>query len=291
VSSAEQRCYHLGLIGYPLGHSLSPILHQAALNAYGLEGEYQLFPIPPTPEGETKMAALFARMRKGEIDGLNVTIPHKQNVYRYIDRLSSTAEMVKAVNTIYRDDSGSLVGDNTDVPGFTLDLSHLVTQRAGKAIVLGAGGSARAVIFALCQSGWEVVILARRQEQAEALTAEFAMVASGTWQMASGTLERSSMEKASPGCSLLVNTTPVGMFPHPDENPWPADLALPENAAVYDLIYNPLNTQLLQYARQSRLPVSNGSGMLVSQAALAFAHWTGLDAPFAVMGQAFPQRL
>lgn len=286
---AGKRCYQLGLIGYPLGHSVSPILHQAALKSAALEGVYQLFPIPPTQEGLKELETLFSRLRRGELDGVNVTIPHKQNVQPFLDRLSPTAAAVRAVNTIYMDESGQLTGENTDVPGFLRDLSRLIQRKDGKAVVLGAGGSARAIVYALSQAGWEVCVLARRVDQAQSLAEEFSQNASHMVQ--SGLLEQKILEKYSPDCQLLVNTTPVGMVPNSAGCPWPDEAPLPRNTAVYDLIYNPLQTRLLQRARQENLPGMNGAGMLSAQAALAFAHWTGLEPPFEVMEQAFPQHL
>jgi shikimate dehydrogenase len=116
--------YHLGLIGYPLGHSRSPQLHHAALQALGLDGEYSLFPIPPLPEGAAQIAALIERLRAGELHGLNVTIPHKPSVMPHVDVLSDVARAVGAVNTLYMDGQ-KLVGENTDVPGFLRDLEKL----------------------------------------------------------------------------------------------------------------------------------------------------------------------
>jgi shikimate dehydrogenase len=156
---------NLGLIGFPLEHSLSPILHQAALKAAGLQGEYRLYPLPPSPEGLQEIGALCQRIRSGTIKGLNVTIPHKQTVSRFVDRLTPIAEAVGAVNTLYLDKQGFLVGDNTDVPGFMRDISRLTDYAHGKAVVLGAGGSARAVVYGLSHACWDVLVLARRVEQ------------------------------------------------------------------------------------------------------------------------------
>jgi shikimate dehydrogenase len=140
----------LGLIGYPLGHSLSPKIHAAALKASGLQGDYSLFPIHL--DDKQGLKDLLARVRAGEIQGLNVTIPHKQNVIEFIDELTPTAKAIGAVNTVYmRGDK--LIGDNTDALGFLSDLKRVIGNREsgiGKsAIVLGAGGSARAVVYAL----------------------------------------------------------------------------------------------------------------------------------------------
>ncbi len=168
--------YQLGLIGFPLGHSLSPKIQTAALKARGLHGDYSLFPI--SPEDKQGLKDLLARVRAGEIHGLNVTIPHKQNVIELMDELTPTAKFIGAVNTIYMRGK-KLIGDNTDAPGFLSDLKRVMSVSQSKienrksAIVLGAGGSARAVVYALCNDGWNVTIAARRIEQAQQLAEAF----------------------------------------------------------------------------------------------------------------------
>lgn len=167
----------LGLIGYPLGHSLSPKIHAAALKACGLEGQYSLFPI--APEDKQGLKDLLARVRAGEITGLNVTIPHKQNVIEFMDELTPTTQAIGAVNTIYMREN-KLIGDNTDAPGFLSDLKRVSNSSFSiphSALVLGAGGSARAVVYALANDGWNVTIAARKIEQAQHLAASFMLFA------------------------------------------------------------------------------------------------------------------
>src|SRR5215208_6339717 len=148
----------LGLIGYPLSHSLSPQIHTAALQACGLEGEYSLFPIAPADR--QGLQDLLSRLRSGEVQGLNVTIPHKQNVIPLLDELTPTAESIGAVNTIYLRDN-KLMGDNTDTMGFITDLKRFLNALPSSivarpwSLVLGAGGSARAVVYALLNDGWD----------------------------------------------------------------------------------------------------------------------------------------
>src|SRR5687768_13989855 len=170
----------LGLLGYPLGHSLSPRIHTAALQARGLDGNYSLFPIEP--QDTQGLKDLLQRVRTGEITGLNVTIPHKQMVIEFMDELTPTAKAIGAVNVIYSKEN-KLIGDNTDAPGFLADLNRFLTlecdsssARSGmlsqiqkKVLVIGAGGSARAVVYALSNNGWNVTIASRRIEQAEQL--------------------------------------------------------------------------------------------------------------------------
>jgi shikimate dehydrogenase len=270
----------LGLIGYPLGHSLSPKIHAAALKACGLEGQYSLFPI--APEDKQGLKDLLARVRAGEIQGLNVTIPHKQNVIEFMDELTPTAKAIGAVNTIYmREDK--LIGDNTDAPGFLSDLKRVIGNRKlgiGKsAIVLGAGGSARAVVYALVNNGWNVTIAARRIEQAQQLSESFSNYKLQVTEYSSFIFHLSSF-------ALLVNTTPLGMTPNTESSPLPENLSLPANAFVYDLVYNPRETKFVRDARAQGLHASTGLGMLIEQAALAFEKWTGHNPPREVLYQA-----
>jgi shikimate dehydrogenase len=284
-------CYRLGLIGYPLGHSLSPQLHRAALAAAGLAGEYTLFAVPPTPEGRVEIGRLVGELRLGNLHGLNVTIPHKQNVLPFVDRQTVVALAVGALNTLYAssDSSGQVrvTGDNTDVPGFLWDLHRLVGAVTGQALVLGAGGSARAVVYALAQSGWQVRVLARREEQASQLVKEIGASSGLEERLLAGCLDRKTLQQCTAGCDLLINTTPLGMIPNTAACPWPDDLNMPGQAAVYDLVYNPLETQLVQRARLAGLRACSGAGMLVAQAALAFKRWTEVEPPFEIMEKAF----
>jgi shikimate dehydrogenase len=256
-----------------LGHSLSPKIHAAALSACGLQGEYSLYHI--APDDPAGLKNLLSRVRSGEIHGLNVTIPHKQNVIPLLDELTLTATAIGAVNTIYFR-NGHLIGDNTDAPGFLADLRRFLTtetRRHGdsQALVMGAGGSARAVVYALVNDGWQVTIAARREEQARQLAASFP-----NYQLQITnhpfTLHPSSF-------ILIINTTPLGMTPNAEHSPWPRDLSFPRHAAVYDLVYNPRETKLVREARAAGLPATTGLGMLVEQAALAFELWTGHTPP------------
>lgn len=268
---------HLGLTGYPLGHSLSPKLHSAALHYYDLQGEYSLFPIKP--EALQSLNQLLGRVRSGKITGLNVTIPHKQNVIPFLDELTETARAVGAVNTIYLRDK-KLIGDNTDSPAFLADLMDFLTEthsrvfgeelvvRQKRAIVLGAGGSARAVVYALLKDGWNIILAARRIEQAQQLANSFPDHELGITDSTLPNIEFSNI-------TLIVNTTPVGMAPNTHRSPWPENLSFPPHAAIYDLVYNPYETNLVKDARSQGLRATSGRGMLVEQAALAFELWTG----------------
>lgn len=271
--------FHLGLIGYPLGHSLSPKIHTAALKACGLEGSYSLFPIHPDDKDGLK--DLLARVRAGELHGLNVTIPHKQNVIEFMDDLMPTAEAIGAVNTIHLRE-GKLIGDNTDAAGFLADLKKNMAEspspkmgeglgvREKSALVLGAGGSARAVVYALLTDGWDVTVSARRIEQAQELVSQFKNADAAELNVK--TFQLSNFQ-------LIINTTPLGMTPNIDQSPLPENLSLPLNAFVYDLIYNPRETKFVRGARVQGLRATTGLGMLIEQAALSFEVWTGHTPP------------
>ena len=262
---------HLGLVGHPLERSLSPKIHLAAFQSCGLQGDYSLFPIPP--DSKQGLEDLLARVRSGEITGLNVTLPHKQNVIPFLDELTSTAKSIGAVNTIYYRNY-KLSGDNTDAPGFLSDLKRFIGNQESKiankksALILGAGGSARAVIYALLNDGWNITVAARRIEQAQQLITSFAPRELRVMNYDPFDLEPLTF-------NLIVNTTPVGMTPNINQSPWPDGLRFPHQAMVYDLVYNPRKTKLVRDARLSGLSAETGIGMLVEQAALAFEIWTG----------------
>jgi shikimate dehydrogenase len=309
--------FALGLTGWPLTYSLSPAIQNAALTALHLQGEYRLYPVPPMPAGRQAMLDLIARLRSGELTGLNVTIPHKQAILTWLDELTPLAKAVGAVNTLFCRGS-RLFGDNTDVAGFLADLkreapdlplSHEQGPSAkARALILGAGGAARAAACALVGVGWRVTIAARRIEQAEQLVEDLCSsvkddlltavsMASGTGQYPSiYNLVSGRDQKGSPGriagptmatrLDLVVNATPAGMVSHEHEEAWPDDLPLPKGAFIYDLVYVPRETALIHKARAAGNPAANGSGMLIEQAAAAFEIWTGRTAPRWAMRQA-----
>jgi len=269
------RTFHLGLMGWPLVHSLSPRLHRAALQACELRGNYELYPISPLPGGTAEMAALLERLRGGEIDGLNITIPHKQSVLPLLDELSPTAQAIGAANTLYRT-GVRLVGENTDAPAFMEDLElHFSLPRQGKALVLGAGGAARASVFALACRGWQVHVIARRPVQAQQLVKDFAQLTPAPIAMAQPLVEAARIMSIL-DLDLVVNTTPLGMHPFELVSPWPDGIPLPPGCVVYDLVYEPVETSLFCQAQQQGLPAAGGLGMLIHQAALAFLRWTDL---------------
>ncbi|MCC6146626.1 MAG: shikimate dehydrogenase [Anaerolineaceae bacterium] len=289
----DKKTFHFGLTGYPLAHSLSPALHDAALAATGLEGSYDLFPISPLPDGFDDLAALVNRVHTGQLDGLNVTIPHKQSVLQFVEECSPAVKRVGAANVIYRL-NGHLVAENTDIPAFKEDLNTWLSDFTSeflpprRALVLGAGGAARSVVDALLSDTWKVVIAARNLQQAVDLCASLSPYYP-TGGLDTTTLTAPALKKLEPPF-LIVNTTPAGMWPDTDLSPWPDGLALPETSFVYDLVYNPAETALVKAARAVPIPALSGGGMLIGQAALAFTLWTGRPAPKQVMRRVFDQK-
>ncbi|MDZ4158724.1 MAG: shikimate dehydrogenase [Anaerolineaceae bacterium] len=268
----QNRRLNLGILGYPLFHSLSPRLYQTAMETLGMEGEYHLFPIPPVPEGAEQIQSLLQRVCSGELQGLNVTIPHKQAVIPWLDKLTPTASAIGAVNVLFLN-GDRLTGDNTDAPGFSADLRRYIDRPAGSALVLGAGGAARAVVFALAQSGWRVRVCARRAAQAAGLARD--LQHAGLHPISAAPLTADVLQEFG-DCRLIVNATPVGMTPQIDASPWLEGLPFPAGALVYDLIYKPPETKLMLQARAAGLQAVSGLGMLVEQAVLAFERWTGI---------------
>jgi shikimate dehydrogenase len=279
------RYYRLGLIGWPVAHSLSPWIHHKALEDCGLEGEYNLYAVAPEHFDE-QAGNLIEKLRSGELDGINVTVPHKPRVLTYTDRLTKAARAAGAANTLYLE-GGAVVGDNTDIPGFWMDLERLgwvqqetITSHSHKdasnnrAIVLGAGGAARAVALALGLHCWQVGLAARREAQAAQAAAELNQaIAPST--VTGLLLNEDLLEIFGNPVTMIINATSAGMHPQIDTDPWPERLQFPAAAQVYDLVYNPSQTRLLQRARMAGSRTANGLGMLVGQAVLAFQRWTG----------------
>jgi shikimate dehydrogenase len=272
--------YELGLIGWPVENSLSPLIHKAALRALDLAGDYRLFAVPLLPEGKAAMEGLMKDLRSGRLQGLNVTVPHKRTVLPQLDYLTAHADAIGAVNTIHCK-HGRLIGDNTDAKGFLVDLDKHLSLAPASALILGAGGAARAVVYGLCRTGWQVFIAARRIAQATELIADLAPLASKPLQAVS--LDPRDLERHASYCSLIVNATSVGMGYQAGASPWPDDLPLPVGVAIYDLVYAPKETVLMRTARRAGGTVCGGLGMLIEQAALAFERWTGREAPRAAM--------
>lgn len=275
----------VALLGYPLGHTLSPRMHNAAFQELGLDWCYIPLEVRPGRlEGALK--GLVARGFRGA----NVTIPHKEKVLEFLDEASPAAQALGAVNTILVEGE-SLYGDNTDWIGFLRALDD-AGQRypSGQALVLGAGGAARAVVYALAREGWEVAVLNRTPERAEALVEALARAIPEA-DLRAGRLARRKLKRELVASQLLVNATSVGMHPHENESPVPEDIAIPPNVAVFDLVYNPEETELLKRAREAGAKAIGGLGMLLHQGAEGFRLWTGREPPLEVMREAMREGL
>jgi len=270
------------LIGWPVEHSLSPPIHNAAFAAAGLDYVYIPLAVPPDALG-----AAVAGLRAAGLAGINVTVPHKVNIIPFLDGLDRSAEIVGAVNTVVFA-AGRAIGHNTDQEGFVSSLAAAGVTIAGRrAVLLGAGGAARAVAWGFIEQGAAgVIVVARDAAKAAAFAASFppGRVAGCGW--------RGEAFAAALGCcDILVNCTPLGMSPHTDEEV-PLDwAALCSGAAVCDLIYTPTATRFLAHARERGHLTVGGEGMLIGQGAAAFTLWTGRDAPREAMCAAFNEAL
>lgn len=272
MEGAVRRC---GLIGYPVEHSLSPVMQAVAFRETGIEGAYELW-----PTADAEVPARVAGLRDSAFFGANVTVPHKQRVMPFLDELSDTARRIGAVNTIVKRD-GTLLGDNTDAHGFAMSVreSGFDVSSESTALILGAGGAARAVIVALQDIGFARVEIANRSpERAEALATDLDRggdVVSIPW---------GDLETRLPSVDLLINATALGWH----DGEIPLDIArlglLAPHATVIDLTYR--DTDLLKITRRIGLKAVDGLGMLVHQGARAFALWTGVEPPIEAMRKA-----
>ena len=275
----------LGIIGYPLGHSASPAFQQAALDHLGIDATYEAWPVEPE-----RLAERVRRLRAPDLLGFNVTVPHKEAIIPLLDEIDAAARDIGAVNAVVHR-GGRLVGANTDLGGFLRALREdgAYEPRGRSALLLGAGGAARAVAFALLAEGAARVAIANRSpERARVLADELAARFPAKVDALSLDAETlAPLLDADAMVDLLVNCTSLGMAhgPAPDASPIPAGL-IPATALVYDLVYNPPETPLLAAARRAGARTLGGLPMLVYQGAAAFRMWTGREAPVDVMMRA-----
>ena len=266
--------FALGLLGWPLTHSLSPMLHGAALHAASLDGGFRCYPVRPGPNAARELDEWIDRMRTGVLHGLNVTVPHKVRILPLLDALTEEARAIGAVNTLFLD-AGRVLGDNTDAPGFLADLDSQLAPSPGYALILGAGGAARAVAFALSRRGWRVLVASRRLEHAKEMAGAISNRSYPTVQAIA--LNAPELQPVIASLTLIVQATPAGSE-LAEGSAWPDQLPLPSEAMVYDLVYFPRETPLMLAAREAGLRTAGGMGMLVEQAALSFERWTGVRA-------------
>ena len=261
----ETRAPRAGVAGWPVEHSRSPTIHRYWLRELGISGSYEKFAVRP---GEFRQFA--ARIGEDGLVGANVTAPHKEAAFSACDRRTPVAETLGAVNTLWRQD-GRLMGDNTDVAGFLANMDEGApgwAERRSLALVIGAGGAARAIVYALISRGFErIAVVNRTQERAEALAAHFC----GPARAASWADLTTQLAEA----DLLVNASSLGMVGQP---PLAVDVSLvPRGAVVADAVYVPLRTPLIEAARARGHRTVEGLGMLLHQAAPAFARWFGQE--------------
>ncbi|MFX3646621.1 MAG: shikimate dehydrogenase [Paenibacillus sp.] len=268
----------LGVMGDPIAHSKSPAMHNAALLAAGVNGMYMPLHVHPD-QLESAIRGIVALGYRG----VNVTIPHKEKVMQYLDVIDESARLIGAVNTIVNE-GGTLTGYNTDGIGYVRSLKEeAVPELAGKRIVvLGAGGAARGVIYALAlEKPEQIHILNRTTDRAIALASD--LRGHGLGEISGSGMEDVATVLAT--ADIVINTTSAGMHPHVDDVPVDPSL-IREGAAVSDLIYNPLETRLLRESRMRGCTVHGGLGMFVYQGAVAFEHWLGIPAPVETMRRA-----
>jgi shikimate dehydrogenase len=244
-----------GIIGHPLSHTLSPILHNWGFRELGIPASYHVWDTPPD-----KLQAFMAALRTLPIHGASVTIPHKEAVMPLVDAMTKTARLIGAVNTLYWE-NGKLWGDNTDVTGFMAPLLERGIA-PGTALILGAGGAARAALCGLHQAGWKVLLSSRTETRADRLAQAF-QTEHVAWA------ERHRVQP-----DLMVNTTPLGMSgPFHGLSPWKESLT--GISLVYDLIYNPRQTPLLAQAEREGVATIPGLPMFAHQGLAQFERWTG----------------
>jgi shikimate dehydrogenase len=252
-----------GIMGMPVSHSLSPAMHNAAFRAAGLNNVYVPFPV----DDVQKALQGFRTLR---ICGVSVTIPHKQAVIPFLDKLDPVAERIGAVNTLVIDADGTISGHNTDWLGANRALTDHLPLAGKKVVLLGAGGSARAIGFGLLEAGASLVLCSRTPKRGRALARDL----NCDWEPLSAAAQLEG--------DILINATSVGMAPASEAMPV-TEACLDAFPVVMDIVYSPLNTTLLQKAEQKGCVTVNGLAMLLYQGAAQFELWTGKTAPVEVM--------
>lgn len=274
---------NLGIIGCPVEHSLSPILQNAALQDKGLDYIYIAMPVKPE-----SLSTAFAGMKEIGFVGFNITIPHKIAIMELLDSVDAGAKMIGAVNTVVNE-NGVWTGYNTDSMGFISSLKNNgVVMHDKQAVILGAGGAARAVIWGLLEEGVsKLTLVVRDREKTMPMAQHFSQrieVEVIEWQS-------TELKTVLNECDILVNTTPLGMAPKVDVMPAIDMATLKNGAVVCDAIYTPIKTKFLAEAEKLGHKIINGEGMLVGQGAAAFEKWTGITPSEAVMTKALHEAL
>jgi shikimate dehydrogenase len=254
-----------GVIGDPIGHSMSPAMHNDLFDFYGIDAVY--LPFHVTKEN---LEAAVKGFKALGVSGFNVTIPHKTDIMAYLDQIDPLAEAIGAVNTV-KNEHGILTGYNTDGPGFVKGLESMDADPGSRAaLIIGAGGASRAIYFSMAQAGIQRIDLYNRTAgKAEEL------VSSCPFKVQSKVLDRKTAEKSLHEYQLIIQTTSIGMSPDLEGLPLsPKNIS--RDTIVSDIIYNPLQTKFLEEASKKGAEIQNGVGMFVLQGALAFEKWTGI---------------
>ncbi len=271
------------VVGYPIGHSMSPTLHNAGFQALGLDIEYEAWGVQME-----ELPATVERLRRDEMLGMQVTVPYKQAVMPLLDEIDATADAIGSVNTIVKQ-GRNLVGYNTDKDGFMRSLREAGCDPQGlRALVLGVGGAERAVACGLLEAGVSSIALAgRRPDRVQTAARQLAETATGRIPIAQIDWNDTALAEAAAAADLIVNCTSIGMrhTPQEQESPLAAELLRP-GLWVADVVYNPLETKLLQLARQAGARTVDGLGMLVYQGVAAQVLWTGNEPPADIMRDA-----
>jgi shikimate dehydrogenase len=284
--AAEANLSLLGIVGHRIGHTLSPAMHTAAFRHLGLPYRYGVF-----DADETMLGPLLRSLRTLKFRGANVTVPYKQAVIPHLDNLSEEAEAIGAVNIIVNN-GGVLEGHNTDVYGVRFALQDVAEAiRGSSAVVFGAGGGARAVLFALSHyfSPAEIVIVNRTAPHAAALTAEIGKRFPGVRFRSVD--DASSAAAAIANCTLIVNATTVGMAPQAAADPLPQGVVMKDTHVIFDIVYTPFKTQLIHKAERSGARTIPGVAMLLGQGEEAFRMFTGEAFPVSIARDALMREL
>ncbi len=256
----------LCVIGHPIEHSMSPIMHNAAIQDLGLDYLYIAFDVPPN-----KLKEALKGLKTLNIKGINITLPHKENAINFIDKVDEIAQKIGAINTI-KNEGGFLMGRNTDAEGANKALIDAGCEITGKNVVLiGAGGAAKAVSYSLVSDTNKITIINRTEVRAKKLASELKSRAG--LNIESKKYSKNILKEEISNADILINATPIGMFPAIDISPVSKKI-LHSDLFVFDLIYNPLETQLIKDSKEIGCQTLSGLDMLVNQGALAFEWWT-----------------
>ena len=267
-----------GVIGDPIEHTLSPIMHNAAFNALKLDYSFLAFKVKPV---ELENAA--NGMRALNIRGLNVTMPHKSAILEFLDRVDLSAQIINSVNTVLNKES-KLFGFNTDGVGALKALrENGVALKGRKVLLLGAGGAARAIAYTMAKEADELAVLNRTLKPAQDLAKLLEKLANK--KIFAGSLSPKEIQQNLQDSDILINATSIGMKPKAEESVLTPKLLRP-NLAVMDIVYNPIETKLVKEAQAAGAKVVSGVEMLIHQGAASFEIWTGKPAPIEVMRQA-----